>query len=97
MKWTRSKIDENRELSTGYIDMRHYISMSHTSYNNHYWYLYSVNGERVLNGQFEAKSWDEAEQIVVLKIRKELLWRADMWSQRLENFDKGVSESETVD
>ena len=92
MKWTRSKIDENRELSTGYIGMRHYISMSHTSYNNHYWYTYSVNGERVVEGRFEAESWDEAEQIVVLKIRTELSWRADMWEERLENFDKGVSE-----
>ena len=94
MKWTRSKIDENREISTGYIGLRHYISISHTSYNNHYWYTYSVNGERVLERQFEAESWDEAEQIVVLKIRKELSWRADLWSQRLENFDKGMIEND---
>ena len=94
MKWTRSKIDENREVSTGYISMRHYISMSHTSYNNHYWYTYSVNGERVLEGQFEAESWDEAEQIVVLKIRKELSWWAKLWEERLENFDKGMSEND---
>lgn len=97
MKWIRSKIDENREISTGYISMQHYISMSHTSYNNHYWYTYSVNGEKVLEGRFEAASWDEAEKIVVLKIRTELSWRADIWSQRLENFDKEVNESETVD
>ena len=95
MKWTRSKIDENRELSTGYIGLRHYISISHTSYNKHYWYTYSVNGERVFDGQFEAECWDEAEQIVVLKIRKELSWRAQLWEERLKNFDKGMSENES--
>ena len=92
MKWTRSKIDENRELSTGYIGLRHYVSMSHTSYNNHYWYTYSVNGERVLEGQFEAESWDEAEQIVVLKIRNKISEHAKLWEERLENFDKGMIE-----
>ena len=96
MKWTRSKANDINEYSTGYISLRHYISMSHTSYNKHYWYAYSVNGEEVVGGQFDAECWDEAEQIVVLKIRKELSWRAELWEERLENFDKGVSESETV-
>lgn len=96
MKWTRSKVNEITECSTGYIDIRHYISMSHTSYNNHYWYVYSVNGEKILDGQFEAKSWDDAEQIVMLRIRKELSWRADLWNRRLEIFDQGVIESENL-
>ena len=97
MKWTRSKIDENREVSTGYIGLRHYISMSHTSYNKHYWYEYSVNGEEILGGQFDAECWDEAEQIVVLKIRNKISEQARSWEERLKNFDKRMSESETVD
>jgi hypothetical protein len=96
MKWTRNEIDENREMSTGYIGLRHYITISHTSYNNHYWYTYSVNGERVLDGQFEAESWYEAEQIVMLKIRNKLSLQAEMWNKRLAAFDKGVIESETL-
>lgn len=97
MKWTRSKANDINEYSTGYIGLRHYISMSHTSYNNHYWYTYSINGERITFGSFEAKSWDEAEQIVVEKIRSELSWQAERWARLLGNFDKEVNASETVD
>ena len=97
MKWTRSKANDINEYSTGYIGLRHYISMSHTSYNTHYWWKYSVNGEQIAFGSFDAESWDEAEQIVVLRIRDKLSLQAERWNRLLGNFDKEVSESETVD
>lgn len=97
MKWTRSKSNDINEYSTGYIGLRHYISMSHTSYNKHYWYTYSVNGERVSSGSFEAESWDDAEHIVIMKIRMDLSWNAELWNERLANFNKEVILNEALD
>jgi hypothetical protein len=95
MKWTRSK-DEYIEYSTGYIGLRHYISVSYTSWSKHFWYIYSVNGEEVLHGNFEADCWEEAEQIVILKIRRELSFKAERWNRLLENFDKEINANENL-
>lgn len=89
MKWTRSKANEFLEYSTGYIGLLHYITISHTSYSDHYWYSYSVNGEKVLSGQLDAINWDEAEKAVVIRIRNELYLKAKYWSDLLGDFDKG--------
>lgn len=94
MEWTRSK-GEVCEYSTGYVGLCNYISMSHTTYNNHYWYTYSVDGEEMFHGSFNAKNWDEAEQIAVDRIREELSYRAERWKKMLEDFNGGVSASGT--
>lgn len=96
MKWTRAKANDLIECSTCYISLRHYISMTHTSYNNHFWYDYSVNGEKVLYGSFEAINWDEAEKAVVIRIKNELYLKAKHWNDLLENFDKEMTESENL-
>ncbi len=95
MKWTRSAGNVS-EYSTGYLGKLKYISMSHTIHSSHYWYTYSVNGEEILHGRFDANSWDEAEQIVVLKIRNELSHKAERWNELLCGFDKGMSENEEI-
>lgn len=94
MKWARIKTNDFLEYSNVIIGTNISIAMSHTSYNNHFWYTYSVNGEDVVNGAFDAENWDEAEQIVLLKIRKELAYQAELWNERLINFDKEMSASE---
>ena len=89
MKWTRSK-GSPIEYSTGYVGLRNYISMSHTNYSKHYWYTYSVNGEEVLHGNFDASNWDEAERVAVQRIRADLSYRAGRLKQMLSEFNVEV-------
>jgi hypothetical protein len=96
MKWTRSRGSSPTEYSTGCVGLRCYISMSHADYSKHFWYTYSVNGEEILHGNFDANNWDEAEQIVVLRIRKELSSRAERWNQLLSDFDEEMSVNEEI-
>lgn len=97
MKWTRCK-DLHREYSTGYVGMRHYISMVGRCQPDPtvFSYTYSVNGENVLCGHINANSWDEAERIVVLKIHKRLLGNVVYWKEMLNNFDKEVGVNENL-
>lgn len=90
MKLTRSK-SEIVEYSIGRVAFRKEISMSHTTYNNHYWYTYSVDGEELLHGTFNANNWDEAEQIAVKEITEKLSGRADRWNRLLNDFNKEVN------
>lgn len=94
MKWARSATGNVCEYSTGYIGQHNYISISHTNYNNHYWYAYSVNGEEVLHGNFDAKNWDEAEQVAVKKIREWLSCRAEHWYKLWRDFNEEVNVNE---
>lgn len=96
MKWTRSK-GNICEYSTGYVGPGKYISMSHTTWSNHYWYAYSVNGEEILHGNFDANSWDEAEQIAVKDIRESLSRQAKHLGKLLNEFDTEVNANETLD
>lgn len=96
MKWTRSK-DHIAEYSTGYIGLRHYISLVGNCKPDTtvYSYTYSVNGERVFCGHIPANNWDEAEQIVVKKINNRLRGNVVYWKEMLNNFEKEVNVSET--
>lgn len=97
MKWTRSK-DHIAEYSTGYIGLRHYISMVGNCEPDKtvFSYTYSVNGERVFCGHIKANSWDEAEQVVVKKIHNKLRGNVVYWKEMFNNFDKEMSKSETI-
>ena len=96
MKWKRIK-GNVCEYSTGYVSLRRYISMSHTTHSNHYWYTYIVNGDEMFHGHFDAKNWDEAERIAVLRVRRELSEKANKWNKMLSDFDKEMGASEALD
>lgn len=97
MEWTRSK-DNIAEYSTGYIGLRHYISMvgkcnpDPTVFS----YTYSVNGEQVLCGHIKADSWDEAERIVVMRINNKLYGNVVYWKSMLNKFSEEVGVNETA-
>lgn len=82
--------------STGYVCEHSYIEISSTRWSDHWWFTYYVNGGAVLHGSFNAQNLNEAEQIVVLKVREELAWRAERYSKMLTNFDKELNESENL-
>lgn len=90
MKWTRSGTP-GLECSTGYIGLRHYICLQHIEDYEHFSYSYSENGSRVIVGYLHAHGWDEAEQLVVKKIKEELTWRAEYWSGLFNNFCSEVN------
>ena len=97
MQWTRSK-DHIAEYSTGYIGLRHYISMVGRCQPDPtvFSYTYSVNGANVLCGHIKANNWDEAERIVTLKIHKKLYGNVVFWKEMLNNFDKEVNVNENL-
>lgn len=96
MKWIRSKY-HIQEYSTLSIGARHYISMVRKPDTRLYLWSYSKNCEQILYRSFYADSWDEAEQLVIKKIKEELSWKAEHWNKMLNDFDKEVSANEAVD
>lgn len=98
MKWTRSK-DHMAEYSTGYIGLRHYISMVGNCEPDPtvFSYPYSVNGANVLCGHIYANGWDEAEQMVVKKINNRLRGNVVYWKELFNTFYAEVNGNEAVD
>ena len=95
MKWVRSKTPL-KEYSTLYFGVRHYIVMTHDPRSDIYWYTYSKNGEEIYSGYRNANNWDEAEQIALKNIGKELLWQAERSNRLMNDFNKEVNANETM-
>ena len=93
MNWKRSK-DSYREYSTLYFGVRHYISMTHDPRSDIYFYTYSKNGEEIYSGYRNANSWDEAEQIALKNIGRQLTWQAERSNSLLNDFNKEVNVNE---
>jgi hypothetical protein len=93
MNWKRSK-DSYREYSTLYFGVRHYISMTHDPRSDIYFYTYSKNGEEIYSGYRNANSWDEAEQIALKSIGRQLTWQAERSNRLLNDFKKEVNANE---
>lgn len=95
IKWNRYSggekiVDAAMEYSTGHIDRHHYISVSHAPWSNHYWYTYFVFEKEVLKGSFDANSLDEAEDLITLSIRNELMDKAAYWKRLYTEFDNAI-------
>jgi hypothetical protein len=97
MKWVRSNITDEREMSCLHLGLRHDICITHNAWAKHYWYTYGKDGCTICYGTFDAENWDEAERIAMRKIREDLVWNAELWDKRLKNFDEDVKANETLD
>lgn len=91
MKWTRCG-----NHSTGYIDVCHYICITHMG-SEYYEYVYAEKGSRIFHRAVKANNWDEAEQLVVKKIQDELAHAAEYWCRLWRNFNEEVNANETLD
>lgn len=95
MKWVRSN-DHIAEYSTFSIGISHYISVRHIEDDELFSYVYSKNGEQILKGYIRANGWDEAEYVILHRIRDELSWQANRYSKLLKDFDAEVSTNEEI-
>ena len=96
MKWKRSN-DHIAEYSTFSIGVRHYISIRHIEDDELFSYVYSKNGEEILKGYIRANGLDEAEYVILHRIRDDLSWEANRYSKLLKDFDVKVNANETLD
>lgn len=96
MKWTRSK-DHIQEYSNGYIGLRHYISMTHKADTDNYHYTYTNNGSLICFGDIKTDNWDDAEQIVIKRIKSYLFDMVKYYNQMQTDFNIGVISNEVVD
>ena len=93
MEWTRCK-DHIQEYSNGYIGLRHYISITHKTDTNKYHYTYTNNGSLICFGDFKTSNWDDAERIVINKIKEYLLDMVKYYNQMRLDFNAGVNAND---
>lgn len=95
MKWTR-----NESCCKGYSILLigcHRICISHINNDTFFDFVYYKSSEKIFTGYVRAKGFDQAEQIVIQRIKEELSCRAAYANKLLSDFDKVVNANETLD